>query len=204
MTALLIWIAVIAVVLAFLQSDKRQRYKAATRREPRAPTPKANDRGRAEKNAPTPRGSRYRDKPRLLNYSEQQLYKRLCEAVPAMTVFAEVSMSQVLHIDDRTPDRYRQLDEIGKKSLDFLICRYADSSIICAIELNGPTHDQENRKRSDETKRLALEEAGIPLIIFYPEELPAVADIRLQIAHAIRARRTHEEQRDSRMQNRSP
>ena len=45
----------------------------------------------------------YRDKFRLLNNTELALYRRLTEAVPAMLVFSQVSMSQLFHIKGRKP-----------------------------------------------------------------------------------------------------
>ena len=98
--------------------------------------------------------SRYMDKFQLLNKGEQELYKRLKEAAPALIVFSQVSMSQIFHI---TPDRKRmQLNEIGRKSVDFLLCR-EDTSILLAIELNGAHHEEERQKFSDDQKRKAQE-----------------------------------------------
>lgn len=143
----------------------------------------------------------YRDKFQLLNKSEQVLYTRLAEAVPAMLVFSQVSMSQVFHINGRTKDGYRQLGEVGRKSIDFLLCRPDDTSIVLAIELNGPTHETERQKASDEKKQLALEQAGIPLLILTPDELPDVATLRKVIAPHIVERKRYEAERNERIQS---
>ncbi|WP_220635166.1 DUF2726 domain-containing protein [Georgfuchsia toluolica] len=114
------------------------------------------------------RKSQYRDKFELLNGAEQKLYWTLREAAPALVVFSQVSMSQIFHIDQKTKDRRQKLNEAGKKSIDFMLCRPDDMSIVVALELNGRTHDKEDRKLSDETKQRTLQEAGIPLIVLTP------------------------------------
>lgn len=153
---------------------------------------------RKEPVAVPPKRAQYMDKFRLLNKSEQELLQRLEEAMPAMRVFSQVSMSQLFHIGYRK-DAFRQLGEIGRKSVDFLVCRRTDTSIVVAIELNGPTHEQEKQRISDEKKRAALEEAGIPLLVFYPDNLPDVATLRAAIAPFIIQRKQYEAERDERL-----
>ncbi len=144
----------------------------------------------AEKQRP-----KYRDKFQLLNKAEQDLYWRLTEAMPALVVLTQVSMSQVFHLNRR--DGYLQLGEVGRKSIDFLLCR-KDFSIVTAIELNGPTHEREKQKKADETKRRTLEDAGIPLVIFYPDKLPEIQEIRRTVAPYIVERRQYEAERNER------
>ncbi len=153
---------------------------------------------RKEPVAVPPKRAQYMDKFRLLNKSEQELLQRLEEALPALRVFSQVSMSQLFHIGYRK-DAFRQLGEIGRKSVDFLVCRRTDTSIVVAIELNGPTHEQEKQRISDEKKRAALEEAGIPLLVFYPNDLPDVATLRAAIAPFIVQRKQYEAERDERL-----
>jgi hypothetical protein len=139
---------------------------------------------------------KYMDKFQLMNKSEKLLFDRLREATPALLVFSQVSMSQLFHI---TNDRKReQLKEIGKKSVDFLLCR-EDTSIVVAIELNGPTHAQESQIFSDNQKMNALKDAGIPLIIFKPGEIPEVPELRKVLAPHIVARKASEAERDERV-----
>ena len=141
--------------------------------------------------------SPYRDKFRLLNNTEMALYLRLVEAVPAMLIFSQVSMSQIFHIRGFT-----QLNEVGKKSVDFLICRRSDSSIVAALEFNGPTHMGEKQKLSDEKKRAALEEAGIPLLVITEVPLPNVTTLRRMLAPHIIERKKYETERDKRLKRR--
>lgn len=135
---------------------------------------------------------KYLDKFHLLNKCETELYFRLVEAMPKLIVLSQVSMSQLFFLKGK--DSYLKVNEIGKKSLDFLVCRQ-DFSIVAAIELNGPTHEKEVQKKRDEKKRAALEEAGIPLMVYYPDELPDVAEIRRGMAPLIVERREYESEK---------
>jgi hypothetical protein len=116
---------------------------------------------------------KYLDKFQLLNKSELELFNRLEEAVPKLIVFAQVSMSQVFYLNPKRRDTFSKLGEIGRKSIDFVLCRRDDTSIVAAIELNGPKHDEPGQAESDQKKRAALEDAGIPLMIYMPNNLPA-------------------------------
>lgn len=138
----------------------------------------------------------FRDKFQLMNKTEMVLFNRLLEAVPECLVFSQVSMSQMFHIQGDTHEGKRQLEVIGKKSVDFLICRKTDSSIVAAIELNGPTHDTPWQQKADQVKRDALNSAGIPLIVFYPDDLPSVAALGLIIETRIGIREHFEEKRN--------
>lgn len=141
----------------------------------------------------------YRDKFQLLNKTELALYRKLTEAVPAMLVFSQVSMSQLFHINSFRKDGFLQIATIGRKSVDFLICRQ-DTSIVLAVEFNGPTHEKAAQKGRDEKKKAALEEAGIPLIVFTPENLPAdVQALRRVLAPYVVERKNNEAARNERI-----
>lgn len=148
-----------------------------------------------EAKAETAAKSQYRDKFNLLNKSEQLVYWRLVEAMPNLVVLSQVSMSQLFFMEGK--NLYQQMGEVGRKSIDFLVCR-KDFSIVAAIELNGPTHATAKQQKSDETKRRTLEEAGIPLITLYPQDVPAVEEMRKKIAPFIVARSQYEAARNER------
>lgn len=142
-----------------------------------------------KKNHPTATAQtiQYQAKKTLMNKSELTLYQRLAEAAPSMTVFCQVSMSQIFEIDRRTKDGFKKLGEVGMKSIDFMICR-SDTSIIAAIELDGPDHKKSRQKASDNKKDMALNQAGIPLIRIKTDSIPDVASLRQLIAPHIVAR----------------
>lgn len=174
----------------------------------RAPVPVSEEelkflmQGTAPVAAPAAKKSRrwkYRDKFLLFNGTEAALYHELVAALPRLVVFSQVSVSQMLYIRGR--DANAQLNEIGRKSVDFLICRRegANFAMVAAIELNGAVHEQEERKRADEVKRAALVDAGIPLIVYETGNMPSIETIRHDIALAMVARKRHEQERDVRL-----
>lgn len=136
----------------------------------------------------------FMDKFNLLNPSERLLYKKLCAAAPSFIVFAQVSMSQIFYIGNFQKDRIAQLNEIGKKSVDFLLCK-KDTSIVMAVELHGPDHEKEEQQASDKIKKAALEEAGIPLEIFKLSDLSDSNKLTKRLAPYVVERHKIEETR---------
>ncbi len=135
----------------------------------------------------TPRRKQYR----LLNDSEQELYHRLCEAMPNMLVFAQVGVAQLALARGR-PEAQR-LSRMAGRGVDFVICD-REFSIIAAIELAWPSAGQETNSAEDE-KRMALQSLGIPLMVFRPNDLPDADTISREIADAIVRRNRLEAER---------
>ncbi|AEV26901.1 Protein of unknown function (DUF2726) [Azospira oryzae PS] len=180
MNSIFLTLFVIAAIIAITKPGKRRS----------KPRPLQRTAEPEERNRP-----RYRDKFNLLNKAEQELFERLTNAMDDMHVFTQVSMSQLFHISGSTRDKYIQIGEVGRKSVDFLICR-RDFSIVLAVELNGPMHGYEDRKKSDETKARTLEDAGIPLAIFYPDKLPTTEQLMEELKPLIKKREEYEKKRD--------
>lgn len=181
--------------IAEAASDKAQQIAAATKE-----TLEEAYEATKEKTPSLGERAQYRDKFFLLNKSEMRLYQCLQEAAPALLIFSQVSMSQLFHINRFQKGGLKSLGEIGRKSVDFLLCRADDSSILLAIELNGPTHEEAEQKAGDEKKRIALQEAGIPLVVLYPSDLPDVAGMRRILAPHIIERKKYEAVRNERLQ----
>ena len=210
---LIVLALVIGAIATGLKKNKRKRQSSMSRRQAHAYSKDVKEEpsnqglnqlfaeGTKKCSPSIERRARYRDKFEFLNGAEQKLYWTLREAAPALLVFSQVSMSQVFHIDERTKDRRQKLTEIGKKSIDFLLCRPDDMSIAVAIELNGRTHEKEDRRQSDETKQRTLQEAGIPLIVLKPGEMPDVGSFRKMLAPHLVDRRKYEKERDQRLRH---
>ncbi|WP_415036816.1 DUF2726 domain-containing protein [Azonexus sp.] len=128
---------------------------------------------------------------RLLNDSEQELYQRLCEAMPNMRVFAQVGVAQLALARGR--QEAQRLNRMAGRGVDFVVCDH-DFSIIAAIELVWPSALPENDNAED-VKRVALQSLGIPLIVFHPNKLPDVDSISRAIADAILRRKRLEAER---------
>ena len=128
---------------------------------------------------------------RLLNDSEQELYQRLCEAMPNMRVFAQVGVSQLALARGR--HEAQRLNRMAGRGVDFVVCDH-DFSIVAAIELVWPTAVPDGDNAED-VKRVALQSLGIPLIVFSPNKLPDVDGIGRAIADAILRRKHLESER---------
>ena len=129
---------------------------------------------------------------RLLNDSEQELYHRLCEAMPSMQVFVQVGVAQLALARGR--QEAQRLSRMAGRGVDFVVCD-ADFSIVAAIELAWPTTGQETDNAED-VKRVALQSLGIPLIVFRPNKLPDADTISREIADAILRRNRLEAERN--------
>lgn len=62
-----------------------------------------------------------------------------------------------------TKDFMSQRGFIRAMHLDFVLCNPETMYFVCAIELDDITHERKNRKEADETKKKALNDAGIHL-----------------------------------------
>lgn len=132
-----------------------------------------------------------RQKYRLLNDSEQELYHRLREAMPSMIIFAQVGVAQLALLRGR-PEAQRLSSMLGR-GVDFVVCG-EDFSIVAAIELSWPALEV-NGISPEEEKRQSLQSLGIPLIVFRPNELPDAEAISHEIAGAIIRRNRFETER---------
>ncbi len=136
----------------------------------------------------TPRRKSYR----LLNDSEQELYHRLREAMPNMTIFSQVGVAQLALLRGRK--EAHRLSAMAGRGVDFVVCG-ADFSIIAAIEISWPTAD-ESGQLAEEEKHDALQSLGIPLIVFRPNNLPDADALSREIADAIIRRNRLEAERE--------
>lgn len=128
---------------------------------------------------------------RLLNTSEQALFHRLVEAMPNMTVFAQVGIAQLVQL--RGQHAVEEIWDIANRCINFVVCR-EDFTIVAALDLSWPTDDEPGRRRAAESKRQALEKLEIPLIVYRPHQLPSVDTIAKDIAQAV-LRHQHSEAR---------
>ena len=133
-----------------------------------------------------------RQKYRLLNDSEQELYHRLREAMPNMTIFSQVGVAQLALLRGRK--EAQRLAAMAGRGVDFVVCG-ADFSIIAAIEISWPTAD-DSGQLAEEEKHDALQSLGIPLIVFRPNNLPDADALSREIADAIIRRNRLEAERE--------
>ncbi|MCH2220535.1 MAG: DUF2726 domain-containing protein [Dechloromonas sp.] len=130
---------------------------------------------------------------RLLNDAEQILFFRLCEAMPRMLVFAQVGVAQLAQLRGRR--EARKLNSMLGRGVDFVICD-SDFRIVAAIDLAWPADDGTENSPQEE-KRRALQNLGIPLIVYRPNQLPDTNTLSNEVGNAIVHRKRLEAERNS-------
>jgi very-short-patch-repair endonuclease len=119
----------------------------------------------------------YFKKKTLLNEKEQVLFNRLVEALPECFVFAQVRLADIVGIK-KTKNWQTWFNKVSRKSVDFVVCNKSFVVLAC-IELDGKTHEQEDRQKADNDKDAALNAAGIPILRIEVSRMISVEEIKM-------------------------
>lgn len=119
----------------------------------------------------------------LLNEKEQVLFHRLIEALPDHYIMAQVRLADIVGVD-KCKNYMAWFNKISRKSVDFVVCEKSFEVVAC-IELDGSTHDQEERQKADGDKEEVLNAAGIPLVRISVSELPSSKEIEALLENAL-------------------
>lgn len=112
---------------------------------------------------------------------EQEMFRRLQQAMPECIVLAQVALSSLIGVKESKDWRF-WFNRISQKSVDFVVCLPRDFTVVAVIELDDMSHTRPHRVRADTTKDVALRIAGHPILRFKCHAMPTVEQIRLQIA----------------------
>ncbi|MBI5330724.1 MAG: DUF2726 domain-containing protein [Betaproteobacteria bacterium] len=104
----------------------------------------------------------YESKNGFMTRSERMFYYLLRVTFPEYQIFAQVRLADIVEVKKGVNNWQAAFNKIQSKSIDFILCD-RDYQIICAIELDDPSHNITKRKQTDKVKDLALEDAGIML-----------------------------------------
>lgn len=85
---------------------------------------------------------------------------------PEYIVIPHVSLREIF-----TPKDYEKLGQLSKYHVDFLICHKEAYKPVCAVEINGATHNEERQIIADTFKKALFDKYSIPYISFDNEEL---------------------------------
>ena len=90
------------------------------------------------------------------------------------------TLDQLLEVKGALYRRERRwwLKKINRKTIDFVVCRNTDFSIVAAVDLDDRPHARSNRPHVDRTTSRALGDAGVPLIRWHCEKMPDVVAMR--------------------------
>lgn len=161
MTMLFIAIVVLVVVLLFFKSEASKKGKT----------------GIAEGIPP------YFRKKTLLNAKEQVVFHRLIEAMPSYYVMAQVRLADIVGVK-KSENWQTWFNKVSSKSVDFVICDKSFVVLAC-IELDGKTHDEEDRQKADGSKDAALKAAGIPVVRIEASKLASTEEIKAILEKAV-------------------
>lgn len=92
------------------------------------------------------------------NEWELETRKILQEQLPEYDIDPHIRLANVIK------GRIRFIRAMSQYEIDFTVREKETGHVVCAIELDGPTHDTEDGQRRDANKNKWLYEAGIPLI----------------------------------------
>jgi len=124
----------------------------------------------------------YFKKKTLLGEKEQVLFHRLIDAMPDHYIMAQVRLSDIVGVG-KSENWQSWFNKVSRKSVDFVICNKSFVVLAC-IELDGQTHEQEDRQKADSTKDEALNAAGIPIVRIDANNLPPASEIKTMLENA--------------------
>ena len=107
----------------------------------------------------------YRRAKFFMSRAEHELYDVLEEAVgDDYRVFPQVHLSTILDHKVKGQSWRGALSHIQRKSVDFVLCDKNYISPQLVIELDGSSHDREDRQKRDSEVERILSEADLPLL----------------------------------------
>ncbi|UCB33490.1 hypothetical protein J9874_04073 (plasmid) [Duffyella gerundensis] len=115
------------------------------------------------------------------------------ESIDCM-LFSQVHLFQIFTVNDKVireymdevnmtiwnrrkaPDLIKKFwdNQMGRKSIDLLVCDRKRSKVICGVEIDGESHEDDNQIKYDEIKNFLFKSAGIPLIRFTNDEIDSL------------------------------
>ncbi len=102
-------------------------------------------------------------------------------------VFGKVRVADVLSPIDNLERRNWQIlfNKISSKHFDFIICDKKNLNILCAIELDGKSHNSKKRKERDIFLDSACNSASFPLIHILAQASYNLDDIRNKVISSL-------------------
>lgn len=88
------------------------------------------------------------------------------EAAGAYRGYGKVRVADVIRVRRGVPkgEMNAAFNRISQKHLDLVLCRPHDATIVCAVELDDPSHRRADRRARDAFLEAALSAAQVPLV----------------------------------------
>jgi very-short-patch-repair endonuclease len=110
---------------------------------------------------------KYRKRKGILTFPERKFFWLLRRFIDQNhQILSMVRMADVIYLSNETADYKYHKNNILCKHFDYVICDKNTFEPLLVIELDDPKHQYVFRKRIDEFKDKACEEAGIPILRF--------------------------------------
>lgn len=102
----------------------------------------------------------------IVTKTEKQFLQVLLSVVPNedFYILTKVRLADIVKVRKDTNNYLKHFNKIKSKHIDFLICDCVDFEPLLAIELDDPSHLNEEAQDRDYVKNRVLESAGIPIL----------------------------------------
>ncbi len=168
----LIILAVVAVMLAVLLSFLKEKF---------------GDEGEGGGSEKEKAKYSYTRKQFFMNRAEHEFYDVLVGAIgDQYYVFAQVHLPTVLEHSIKGQNWNAAFRHINGKSVDFVLCDKAYISPKLAIELDGRSHEREDRQLRDVEVERIFKQAGLPLLRLENHGTPNPVELKQKIAEILR------------------
>lgn len=111
---------------------------------------------------------RYRLRPSLFDHpSEYEFYKILRDEIlgSRFVAMVQIPISSLIDVERKEVLGWKaHFAKIGRKRIDFLICRTEDLQPLLVIELDGSTHSKKDRQERDVFVESLFEATGLPML----------------------------------------
>ena len=118
---------------------------------------------------------------------EEKFFMTLCEIFnDKCYIIPQVHLSQLLDHRVKNQNWQGALSHIDRKSVDFVLLKRSDLTVLCAIELDDQSHNLDKRKERDHEVERLFNSVHLPLVRFKNVDTMAKQEIVDRIALTIK------------------
>lgn len=130
---------------------------------------------------------RYLKRNHIMSSREERFFTLLCEIFSDRChVIPQVHLSKLLNHKVQGQNWRGAFSHINGKSVDFVLLRKSDLTVLCAIELDDWSHDLMDRRERDEVVEGLFRSVRLPLVRFRYVNHVTKQDVVNRVAEAIR------------------
>lgn len=116
---------------------------------------------------------------KLLTAAERSFFGVLSDCVgPSVYISAKVRLSDIIKPAAKGGAWKLLFNRIRSKHVDFVLCDAQTMAVVCCVELNDATHDQQSRQERDEFLAAALHSAQVPLATFQARRSYKLSEVK--------------------------